>query len=302
MDNAIETENLERRFNRIEAVKDLTFSVPRGSIYAYVGPNGAGKTTTIKVLMNMLHPSGGHASVLGCDSTRLGPDQFRRIGCVSENQQLPEWMRIRELIDYCAPMYASWDKEFCRKLIDLLSLDPEQKINHLSRGMKMKVALLCALPYRPSLLVMDEPFGGIDPIVREELVQAVLEMAGREDWTFFISSHDIDELERVADWIGMLDRGRLKLSESVASLQKRFRKIEVVVSNDPELPASRPKEWLMLEKAGHTVRLVHSDFAEESTESEIRNVLPDTQQVMESPMSLKEIFMALGRTFRIQAA
>jgi ABC-2 type transport system ATP-binding protein len=301
MEYAIETEGLERRFGKTCAVKDLSFVVPRGSVFAYVGPNGAGKTTTINVLMNLLVPSAGRSSVLGCDSTRLGPAQFERIGYVSENQRLPEWMTIEELLEYCAPLYPRWDGTLCETLLQVFSLDRNQKIKTLSRGMKMKVALLCSLPYRPSLLVMDEPFGGLDPIVRDELVHAVLELSDEEGWTLFISSHDIDEVERLADWIGVLDRGRLRLSESVASLQARFRKIEVVVADDPQLPATPPKEWLSVEKAAHTIRFVHTGFAEGNAESEIRSVFPETRQVVENPMSLKDIFMTLGRSFSLSA-
>lgn len=302
MDNAIETESLERRFGRIDAVKNLTLAVPRGSIFAYVGPNGAGKTTTIKVLMNLLEPSRGRASIMGCDTTRLGPPQFERIGYVSENQRLPEWMAVEELLEYCAPMYPKWDRTLCEKLLVLFSLDRRQRIKTLSRGMKMKAALLCSLPYRPSLLVMDEPFGGLDPMVRDELVRAVLELGDQEGWTLFISSHDIDEVERLADWVGILDRGRLRLSESVASLQGRFRKVEVVVANDPQLPTNPPKEWLSIEKVAHTIRFVHTGFSPESAESEIRSVFPQTRQVLESAMSLKDIFMTLGRSSRLAAA
>lgn len=298
MTYAIETENLERRFRRIEAVKDLTISVPRGCVYAYVGPNGSGKTTTIKTLMNILKPSGGRASILGCDSRKLGAEQYSKIGYVSENQQLPEWMRVEEVIKYCALMYPNWDDVLCEKLVDLFSLDISRKIKVLSRGVKMKVALLCSLPYRPSLLVMDEPFGGLDPLVREDLIQAVLELADQEDWTFFISSHDIDELERMADWIGILDRGSLQLSESVASLQARFRKIEVVVQDDVQLPAVTPKDWLRLDKSTRTIHLVHSNYSKDSFGDEVRNLLPGTLQVKESGMSLKDIFITLSRSLR----
>jgi ABC-2 type transport system ATP-binding protein len=301
MENAIETESLERRFGKTAAVKDLTLAVPRGSIFAYVGPNGAGKTTTIHVLMNLLEPSSGQATVLGCRSTRLGPPLFEQIGYVSENQQLPEWMTIGELLEYCKPFYPSWDESLCEKLVQLFGLDRRQKIKNLSRGMKMKVALLCALPYRPSLLAMDEPFSGLDPIVRDELVHAVLELSDHDGWTLFISSHDIDEVERLADWVGVLDQGRLRLAESVASLQSRFRQIEVVVANEAQLPTTSPKEWLSIEKAAHTIRFVHTGFVDGSAESEIRAIFPETRQVWEYTMSLKDIFMALGRSFRLSA-
>jgi ABC-2 type transport system ATP-binding protein len=302
MDFAIEMESLSRRFGRIEALHDLTLAVPQGSVFAYVGPNGAGKTTTIKAFMNILEPSSGRAFVLGTDSRRLGPRQFEQIGYVSENQELPEWMHVGELLRYCARMYPTWDESLCQKLLERFDLNRDRKISSLSRGMKMKVALLSSLSYRPRLLVMDEPFGGMDPLVRDELIRAVLELSGEEGWTLFISSHDIDEVERLADWIGILDHGRLHLAEPVASILARFREIEVVMEGEPPETVTPPKTWLLVEKAARTIRFVHTSYAEESAESEIRSVLPGARRVMASAMSLKDIFVTLGRAFRLTEA
>ena len=130
----IETEGLRRHFGRTEAVRELTFAVPEGSIYAFLGPNGAGKTTTIKMLLNILQPSMGSARILGVDSKDLGPRELAQIGYVSENQQLPEWMTVRQLIDYCKPMYPTWDDAFCEKLLKSFNLPPQRKLKNLSRG------------------------------------------------------------------------------------------------------------------------------------------------------------------------
>jgi len=119
MQYAIETEHLSRRYGRTEAVRDLTMTVPTGSVFALVGPNGAGKTTTIKVLMNLLEPSGGKASVLGVDSRRINPALLARIGYVSENQDLPDWLTVQGMADYCAPFYPTWDAAYARELAKL---------------------------------------------------------------------------------------------------------------------------------------------------------------------------------------
>jgi ABC-2 type transport system ATP-binding protein len=300
MNNIIETHNLARRFGRTDAVDNLSLSVPEGSIYAFLGPNGAGKTTTIKMLLNILQPTSGSAEILGVDSTRLGPGEFASIGYVSENQKLPEWMTVGQLIDYCRPMYPGWDTAFCEKLRVQFDLPLDRKLKAFSRGMKMKASLLSSLAYRPRLLVLDEPFTGLDPLVRDEFIRGMLELSGEGNWTVFISSHDIDEVERLADWVGIINGGHLKLAESAESLQARFRRVECVVGADTtRLPASLPPSWLIAEIAGHSVRYVESLYQPESSEAKLREVFPGATQISVSAMSLRDIFLALARTYRL---
>src|SRR5580658_1892841 len=220
--NAIETHNLSRSFAGTDALSGLDLALPAGKVAALLGPNGAGKTTTIKLLMNLLTPSAGYARVLGVDSRRLGPAEFAQIGYVSENQQLPLWMTVQGLLDYCRPFYPTWDRDLERSLISQFDLPLNRKLRQLSRGMLMKAALLSSMAYRPRLLVLDEPFSGLDPLVREEFVRGVLEASVSGDWTILISSHDIEEVERLADHVILLDRGRLNFSEPAESLQTRF--------------------------------------------------------------------------------
>ena len=301
MNNVIETQGLKRRFGKTEAVNDLTITVPEGSIYAFLGPNGAGKTTTIKMLMNILQPTAGVANVLGLKSTALGPREFTQIGYVSENQKLPEWMTVRQFIEYCRPMYPQWDAAFGEKLLRQFNLPPDRKLKSLSRGMKVKAALLTSLAYRPRLLVLDEPFTGLDPLVRDEFIRGVLELSEEEKWTVFISSHDIDEVERLADRVGIIDNGRLYLEESAISLQTRFRQMECVVDDPARLPATPPASWLVPEIAGHALRFVETQYQPEASEAQIRAVFPGASQISASPMSLREVFLALARTFRLNS-
>ena len=160
--------NLTCRYHRVEAVTGVTFKVEPGTVFALLGPNGAGKTTTIRALMNIIRPSGGEARVLGIDSRHLGPRQLETIGYVSENQKMPGWMTLGELLAYCRPFYPTWDDALCRKLVDDFGLPLDTKIGRMSRGMRVKAALITALAYRPRLLVLDEPFSGLDPVVRED--------------------------------------------------------------------------------------------------------------------------------------
>jgi ABC-2 type transport system ATP-binding protein len=297
MSPAIETQNLCRRFGKNEAVHDFSIEVPQGSVFAFLGPNGAGKSTTIKLLMNILKPTSGSSTVLGVDSRKLGPTEFKQIGYVAEDQRTPDWMSVSQFLAYVKPMYPSWDDTFSRNLLKQFDLPLERKLKDLSRGMRMKAILISSLAYRPRLLVLDEPFTGLDPLVREELITGILELTQQEQWSVFISSHDIDEVERLASWVGVIDAGHLKESESVESLQSRFRQIEADLSTVNEAPVTIPNHWLSYEKKGPRIRFVESRY-KVGGEAALRASLPACNTISVNPMSLREIFLALAKTYR----
>jgi len=298
--NIIETHNLTRRFGRTEAVNGLDLAVPAGSVCALLGPNGAGKSTTIKMLVNLLPPTSGEARVLGVDSRRLGPREFAQIGYVSENQELPLWMTVRQLLNYCRPFYPTWDPGLERQLLSQLALPEDRKLKHLSRGMLMKAALLSSLAYRPKLLILDEPFSGLDPLVRDELVKGIIEVSAAGSWTVLVSSHDIEEVERMTDHIALLDEGRLRLSEPIDALQGRFRRVEVDIAPEARLDESRgprPPGWLEFERSGQRVSFVDNAFDPEGSERAYSQFFPGGSPVIR-PMTLREIFLTLARTGR----
>lgn len=292
--NTIETQALTRRYGRTEAVHELNLAIPEGSIFALLGSNGAGKTTTIQMLMNLLTPTAGHARVLGVDSRRLGEREFAKIGYVSENQQMPEWMTVRQLLDYCRPFYPTWDRSLEANLLKQFALPEDRRLSQLSRGMTMKAALLSSLAYRPKLLVLDEPFSGLDPLVRDEFIRGLLEVSALGQWTVLVSSHDIEEVERLADHVAVLDAGRLQLSETTEALRARFRRVEVTAP--PPLPGSRP-EWLERETAGTLTRWIETRYRGEASDREYREIF-GTSSVVVQPLTLREIFMALARSRR----
>ncbi len=299
MTDIVGIEHLKRRFGHLEAVNDLSVSVPEGSVFALLGPNGAGKTTTIKVMVNIIRPTAGSATVLGVDSRRLGPPQLRQIGYVSENQELPTPMTVRQLLDYCRPLYPSWDAGFAATLVRTLDVPLDRPIGKLSRGTRMKASLVSSLAYHPKLLVLDEPFAGLDPLVREEFAQGVLELTGQQQWTVFLASHDVDEVERLADWVAMIDNGRLLLSESVSSLLARFRQVEVVAEGEAAVPSALPATWLLPEKAGRALRFFDTKYEEKKSAALLQQVLPGVGTVTAEPMSLRSIFVALARANRV---
>ena len=294
--NIIETQNLSRRYGRMEAVHDLTLAVPPGSVFALLGPNGAGKTTTLKVLLNLLPPTSGSAQVLGVDSRRLGPRQLAQIGYVSENQQLPLWMTVRQFLDYCRPFYATWDRALEATLREQFGLPERRKLSQLSRGMLMKAALLSSLAYRPKLLVLDEPFSGLDAVVRDEFIRGVLEVSAEREWTVVVSSHDIEEVERLSDRVALLIAGRLRLNETTESLLGRFRRVEVTGASAPA-PVTRSGSWIEWEASGTLTRFVDAQYAGVASEAAWRERFPGAA-VTAQPMTLREIFMVLSRAHR----
>jgi ABC-2 type transport system ATP-binding protein len=295
--NPIEIRQLTRRYGRLEAVHDLSLDVPGGSICALLGPNGAGKTTTLKVLLNLLPPTRGEAWVLGVDSRKLSPRELQQIGYVSESQQQPDWMTVRQFLDYCRPFYPTWDAALEKTLLARFDLPPERKLKHLSRGMRVKAILLSVLAFRPKVLVLDEPFSGLDPVVREDVTSGLLETAQAGDWTVLLASHDIEEVERLADRVALLETGQVWLDETVESLLKRFRRVEVDLQEGPAQMDALPETWLKFERAGNRVTFVDSRYSRGATEPACRARFPEAA-VTARPMTLREIYIALARSGR----
>ena len=300
MNPTIRTEGLSKRFGRTIAVDGLDLTVPEGAIYALVGPNGAGKTTIIKLLMNIFSPSAGRAEVLGIDSRRLAGKAFRRIGYVSENQEMLEGMTVGAMLDYFRPFYPAWDRALEEQLICQFDLPLQRKLKHLSRGMKMKATFVSSLAYRPSLIILDEPFTGLDPLVRDELIEGLIERA--PETTIFLSSHDLAEIESFSSHVGYLEDGRLLFSEEMSVLADRFREVTVTLSSPAPLPAKRPATWLQAQSVDCVVRFVHSSYKDQATAREVASIFPSARDVSYDPMTLRSIFLALAKSHRGAAA
>jgi ABC-2 type transport system ATP-binding protein len=296
MTDILRTNNLSKQFRRTVALDRLNMIVPESSVYGLVGPNGAGKTTTIKILMNILQPSDGTAEIFGRDSRKLSPQDFTQIGYVSENQQMPEWMTVEYLMNYLKPFYPNWDSARASELLRQFDLPLDRKLRELSHGMRMKAALASSLAYRPRLIVLDEPFTGLDALVRDEFIAGMLECA--EDATILISSHDLAEIETFASHIGYLDKGRLQFSEEMTSLTERFREIEITLTNPAPTNASWPAAWLNKEQSPTLVRFVDSHFDQEKTIAEVHGLFGAVQQINVTAMPLRAIFVTLAKAGR----
>lgn len=291
---AVEVNDLRFSYGRQRALNGATFSVPTGATYALLGPNGAGKTTLLHILMGLRRAQGGRATVLGRDSRRLTAIDRQDITYVAEGQQLPGWMRLRELEAWLAPLYPRWDATLAKDLRDRFALEANRKIGTFSRGEQMKAAMLCAMAPRPRLVVMDEPFTGMDPLVKDEIVKGMLSTPPEEGRTVLISSHDIAELEMLADWIGFIDRGVMRASEPAEQLRRRYRRVEVIIDESFELPAQRPADWHGLERAGRRVTFLTSG-EEDAREDRLRAVFPGASRIEVDAASLREVFLVLAR-------
>jgi ABC-2 type transport system ATP-binding protein len=214
-EDIVTVQNLMRRFGDKDALSNVSLSVPRGIVFGLVGENGAGKTTLIKHLLGLFRAQEGTVRVFGWDPVRRPVEVLSRIGYLSENRDLPDWMRIDELLRYQQAFYPSWDEKFAAEMLDQFELNSRQQVKSLSRGQRARVGLLVALAHRPDLLVLDEPSSGLDPIVRRDILAAIIRTVADEGRTVVFSSHLLDEVERVADEVALLHQGRLVLCDSL---------------------------------------------------------------------------------------
>ena len=292
----IQTHELRKSYGREEVLHGVTLSVPEGSAFALIGSNGAGKTTTLKILTNILRPSGGAARLFGIDSRRLSCRELHRIGYVSENQQMPTRLTVAQYLDYLRPFYPAWDRQLERSILGHLRLPMARRIGDLSHGMRLKMALACALPYRPQLLILDEPFSGLDPLVRDEFMERLLHQAG--EMTVLISSHELADIEGVATDVGFLDQGRMLFQESMGDLMARVREVRVTLTGEAVIPQRAPKDWLHVRADGNVLTFVATQWNGQSPLDAAASQLQGVRHVDARPIGLRATFTALARAAR----
>jgi ABC-2 type transport system ATP-binding protein len=296
----IQTDDLRKAYGRNNALRGLSLSVPEGAALALIGANGAGKTTAIKVMMNILAPSAGSATILGVDSRQLSRREFAQIGYVSENQNMPGRLTVAQYLAHLRPLYSNWDRELESSMLAQLRLPPNRMTRDLSHGMRMKMRLLCALPFRPKLLVLDEPFSGLDPLVRDEFMERLLEQAGT--MTVLISTHELADIQDVATHVAFLESGQLLFQESMSELTGRMRQVQIVLNQEALVPAQTPPSWLQVRAMGNVLSFVETQFSQEALDARIATVAPRLRNVEVQPVSLRSIFTVLARDAQRKAA
>lgn len=298
MDEAIVTAGLGRQFGRLDALREITLSIAVGQAVGLIGANGAGKSTLLRLLVNLLRPTAGHARVLGIDTLRLGPSQFGRIGYLAADQRLPDVPTVEALTSWCRPLYSSWDDAYMERLTALLDIDGAQPLESASRGVRLKAQLVVTLAFRPQLLLLDEPLEGLDPLTRDQVVDALLDLMTEQQTTVLLASHDLDVLERLLDRVVFLEHGRLLFDETVDDLHQRCRRIVVDLPPhaDPMTFSDIPQQ-LGVVAATHSdrrVELVTTAYREGDTEHALSAVWPGALATAR-PLSLRELFVAHAR-------
>ncbi len=289
-DNVIEIADLRKSYDGVEAVAGLNLTVPRGAICGLLGRNGAGKTTTIKMLLGMVRPTGGSARVfsLAADDPASSVQIRRRTSFISDDKDLFEGFTVAEMIRFTAAFYPRWREDLAEEYLEKFALPEGRAIKRLSRGMRTKLALLLALSSGTELLILDEPTSGLDPAVTDEVLKTLVSHAAREQTTVFLSSHQLADIEQVADRIAIIDRGRAVLTGELDDLRASYRRLQIVFDGDAPDVALRSAGVIRVQRQGRVLTVLSSAGAD-GIRAEVAALGPVA--VDELPVTLKDIFL-----------
>ena len=284
----IQTRGLTEYFGAKPAVYDLNLEVPRGSVFAFLGRNGSGKTTTIRMLLGLLEPTRGEGSILGYDIRALPPEARARIGYLTEEHQLYGWMSVKECGWFQSQFYPRWNEKIFRGVIGHFSLKPTARVKDLSRGERTGLCLGLTLAPEPELLILDDPAMGLDPVAHRSLIESMVYLTRRSDRTIFFSSHQLADVERVADYIAILDQSVLRACCSLETFRNSVRQVRLRFPGTPP-PAPKIRGLLQAFRAEGELRLVCLHY-DEATEQVLRALAP--AQLEQVPISLEDAFLS----------
>lgn len=292
----VAVDGLRHRYRTREVLHDLRFEVPEGAIYALLGANGTGKSTLLRLIAGITPVQTGQVTLWNTDVGRLSLAERQRIAYVAEGQQLPRGLRLSQLEAYCAPLYPTWDVQLASSLRARFGLDAKQRVSEMSRGERMKVSLLLALAARPRLLIMDEPFTGMDVAVKDELVRGLLDSIGEHGWSVLVATHDIAEIEMMADWVGFLRDGRLAVSSSLEALQEQYGHLEIQREAGIRVrtDASWPDDWRLVQEAGGRISALIPRVSDSELATVVRRVVGENASYSLSGPTLRELYLGLG--------
>jgi ABC-2 type transport system ATP-binding protein len=231
--SVIQLRGLTKYFGKSPAVYELNLEVPRGCVFAFLGRNGSGKTTTIRMALGLVQPTRGGGSILGCDIRKLTPEIRGRIGYLTEEHQLYAWMTVKQCAEFQSQFYPRWNDKVFRGVIGHFHLKPEAKVKDLSRGERAGLCLALTLAPDPELLILDDPALGLDPVARRSLVESMIFLTRRSDRTIFFSSHDLADVERVADHIAVLDHSILRACCPIDAFRTKVRHMLLSFPGEP---------------------------------------------------------------------
>ena len=286
----IETSDLRKRYDGTDALSGLTLRVPQGSICGLLGRNGAGKTTAIKILLGMARPTSGEARVFGlaADGRDTSVAIRSRTAFVSEEKDLYDSMTVGEIVRFTASFYPRWQRDLEKRYLATFALPAHRAIKELSRGMRTKLALLLALSSGAELLLLDEPTSGLDPAATEEVLQALVAHAARGDTTVLFSSHDIADVEQIADRVAIVERGRALVDEALDELRASYRRVQPVFDGAAPTHEFRAPGIVSARRAGRVLTVL-SSAGSDGVAAEARSLGPTSVEVY--PVTLKEMFL-----------
>lgn len=284
----VRIKNLTKTFGKTLALNKVSLDVFKGRVLGLIGENGAGKTTLINHILGAYTPQQGSVSVFGLDPTKHPKEVLSRIGYLSETRDMPRWMRIEQFLKYMSAFYPSWDMDYANQLLKQFELDPKRRIKDLSRGELARTGLLVAVAHRPDLLLLDEPSSGLDPVARMDILSVIVRSVADEGRTVLFSSHLLDEVERVADDVCMISKGRVILNDTLEGIWNRFHILEVHKSGD-SLDFCGIEGILRVSKLGHGYQVLYGGTLEEGKE---RIHKKGGEIVSIQQPSLEEIFVA----------
>lgn len=288
-ESAIATTNLTKIYGDVHAVRQMNLSVPRGAIYGFLGRNGAGKTTTIKMILGLAKPTSGSAQVLGMEVRVERVAILERTAFVSEKKMLYPSLTAAELVRFSRGFYPAWSDETVQKCTQRLEIPMKQRFDKLSNGNQTKVCLMLALSQGAELLVLDEPTTALDPVTAEEFLRMLAEDAIDRGATVFFSSHQLEELERIAEYVGVMDHGELLLQARLDDIKSDFR---LITASGSGLPIEKTPQIVSVEVDGDSCRYFVASDAEGFAAELRRNGATITQSV---PLNLRESFLQLVR-------
>ena len=286
----IETSDVHKSYGGVHALAGLDLRVPRGAICGLLGKNGAGKTTTIKVLLGMVQPTSGRASVFGLSATqaKASLDIRARAAFVSEDKDLYAGVTAGALVDFTAAFYPKWRADRASEYLAAFELRANATTRELSRGMRTKLALLLALSTGAELLILDEPMSGLDPAAIEQVLKIIVQQAGRDGTTVLFSSHQLADVEQIADHIAIVDRGRIVVDGALDDLRAAYRRIQLVFDNAAPDTKFASSSVVSLRREGRVLSVL-CRAGEADVVAEARALNPKGVDVL--PVTLKEIFL-----------
>lgn len=290
-DYIIKMNEVVKSYGNSFALNKLNMNVPQGSVYGLLGKNGAGKTTALRICMSLLKITSGNVNVLGVNPWNMPINIKQDIGYSSDSMQLIPWLKVADILTYNGSFYKNWDKEYVNQWVKRLNLSLDKRVFQLSRGNRQKLALAMAIGHKPKLLILDEPAGGLDPVARKEFLESIIELIHESGTTILISSHSLDDLERISDYIGIIENGTMKLETNLEELKDSTK--QITIFNSKNIENFSNNNLIYSESKNNQFTGIFKNWNDESY-FQLKKQFPDSNIEVNS-MKLEDIFLAYNK-------